>query len=235
MITAKLQALIRRSKGIYQQEGFISFLGHVYDYIATRSLKYEKYYLYEHTLKERNEVDFIPRIQNCKLIIIHNQNMADELVTDTGFNLRNQTFNATKLLDKGAIAFCVFVDGEFAHIGWVTTDNEAKKALDPLPYKVDFSNHQACTGGTFTIPKYRGKGLMAYGYFERLRFLWYNGYTTCRCAVNFNNIASQRMHNKLNPIVYARAFSFIILRWRLWREEPFVGHDLIKQFPQPKS
>ena len=228
MIKDKLQTLIRRSKDIYQQEGFISFLGHVYDYIATRSLKYEKYYLYEHTLKERNEVDFIPRIQNYQLIIIHDKKMADELATDTGFNLRNQIINASELLDKGAIAFCVFVDGEFVHIGWIATNNEAKKALDPLPYEVDFLNHQACTGGTFTIPKYRGKGLMAYGYFERFRFLWHNGFTTSRNAVNFNNIASQRVHKKFGPIVYARAFSFSILRWRLWREKPFVDRDLVK-------
>lgn len=82
---------------------------------------------------------------------------------------------------------------------------EAKSTFDPLPYQVNLSDNQACTGGTITVPKYRGKGLMTYGYFKRFEYLRKHGITTSRNVVNAGNVTSQKVHAKFGPIIYARA------------------------------
>ena len=97
---------------------------------------------------------------------------------------------------------------------------EAKKPLDDLPYSVDFSNHEACTGGTVTIPKYRGKGLMAYGYLKRFQFLKERGIVASRNAVAIDNIASQKAHARFNPQIYAEVHYLNILWFKSWKETP---------------
>jgi len=62
----------------------------------------------------------------------------------------------------------------------VALNEEAKNTFDFIPYEVYFSNNQACTGGTETVPEYRGRGLMVYGYFERFKFLREMGFQQVR-------------------------------------------------------
>jgi hypothetical protein len=139
-----------------------------------------------------------------------------------GSDFRRRFVTARRMLDKGAIAFCIFVKGEIAHIGWIALSEEAHKAVDNLPYRVGFLNHEACTGGTQTIPQYRGKGLMAYGYFKRFEFLREKGILVSRNAVAKSNIASQKAHAKFSPRVHAEAKHLRLLWWHFWKEKPFV-------------
>jgi hypothetical protein len=221
---SRLGVLLRRAKDIFQTEGLTPLLKRGFDFATAPLYQYGDYYLYQHTLEERNEADFMPRIQDFTFRMVRTNEEADELAASPGYDFRRRFVNARKSLDKGAIAFCVFVSGEIAHIGWVALSEEAKKTFDPLPYKVDFSNGEASTGGTITVPKYRGKGLMAYGYFKRLQFLREQGVTASRNAVTVNNIASQKAHAKLGPKIYARARYLKLLWWDLWKERPV--HDI---------
>ncbi|MFC1902486.1 GNAT family N-acetyltransferase [Chloroflexota bacterium] len=135
----------------------------------------------------------------------------------------NQGLDARRGLDKGAIAFCVFVERELAHIGWVALNEEAKNIFDPLPFRVDFSNREACIGGAWTDPKYRGRDLMSYIFLERFQFLRERGILILRCSVNKQNIASHRLHAKLGANMYAQARYLRVLRWQLWRERPLAA------------
>ena len=137
-------------------------------------------------------------------------------------SFRRRFVKASGMLDKGAIAFCIFVKGEIAHIGWIALSEEAHKAVDNLPYKVDFSNNEACTGGVETITRYRGEGLMAYGHFKRFEFLTEKGIVVSRNAVAKSNIASQKAHAKFSPRVYAEASHLRLLWWHFWKEKPFA-------------
>jgi len=219
-MTSRLGVLFRRAKDILQTEGLRPLVSRGFDFAKAPFFQYGKYYLYQHTLEERNEADFMPRIQDFTIKIVCTQQEADELAATTGYDFRRRFVNARRSLDKGAIAFCVFVSGEIAHIGWVALGEEAKKTFDRLPYKVDFSNGEASTGGTVTVPKYRGKGLMAYGYLKRLQFLREQGVTASRNAVAVNNIASQKAHAKLSPKIYARARYLKLFWWNFWKEIP---------------
>jgi len=59
-------------------------------------------------LKERNEADFLPRIHDFTLKIVSTNQQADELAAD-GLDFRSYVINARERLDKGTIAFYVFV------------------------------------------------------------------------------------------------------------------------------
>jgi hypothetical protein len=132
------------------------------------------------------------------------------------------SIDVRRRLDKGAIAFCILVDKEIAHLGWVAMTEKAKNTFNSAPYRVDFSNKEACTGATWTNTKYRRKGLMVYGYFKRLQFLRERGITVSRNVVAKNNIASQMAHAKFDPKICGEARYLRILWWKFWTEKPLL-------------
>jgi RimJ/RimL family protein N-acetyltransferase len=223
-----LVAILQRARDILRTEGLKPLLTRSLAFVGAQLFDWRDCYLYEYTLKERNEADFLPEIRDFTFKIVSSNEEADRLAETIGSDFRRRFVRARSMLDKGAIAFCVFIKGEIAHIGWVALSEEAHKAVDNLPYKVDFANHEACTGGTMTIPQYRGKGLMAYGYFKRFEFLKEKGILVSRNAVDKSNIASQKAHAKLGPTVRAEAKYLRLLRWRFWKERPLaqsVSHN----------
>ena len=163
----------------------------------------------------------MPKIQNFTFKTISTNQQADELVAG-GFELGSQITMMRRRLDRGAIAFCIFIERELAHIGWVALTEEAKELVDAFPYKVDFSNGEACTGGTWTHPKYRGNGLMVYGYFKRFQFLREKGIRVSRNVVAKSNIKSQMAHAKFGPKIRGEARYLKILWRRFWWEKPLT-------------
>lgn len=145
--------------------------------------------MYEHTIKERNVVDFMPQVRDFDFRMIATNTEADELAKSMHFDFREHILNARERLNRGAAAFLIFIGGEFAYIGWAAPCEEAKKLLDARPYRVDFAGKQACTGGNFTFPKFRGEGLMTYGYFRIFEFLRQKGFSTSRNVVSIHNLA----------------------------------------------
>ncbi len=220
----KISWLIRRAKQILQTEGLIPLVRRGFPFVVRRFFRYETYYLYEHipiNIRNLNEADFMPKIDNFNFKIVSTGREADELEAE-GLEFLSQAVNARESLDKGAIAFCIFVGPELAHIGWVAMTEEAKRYVDPFPYRVNFGNDEACTGGTVTTPKYRGKGLMTYGYWKRFQYIEERGVRISRNAVITNNIASNKVHAKFNPRICARARYLRILWWKWWKEKPLA-------------
>jgi len=220
----RISWLLRRAKYICQTEGLIPLARRGFSFVAGLFFLYRTYYLYEHTpsnARNLNEADFMPKIDSFTFKIISTNQEADELEAE-GLDLDSQTTAARERLAKGGIAFCIFVGPELAHIGWVAMTEEARRGVDALPYHVDFGNGQACTGGTVTTPKYRGKGLMTYGYWRRFQYIGEKGVRISRNAVDTSNVASQKVHAKFNPEIYARARYLKILRWKSWKEKPLT-------------
>ena len=181
--------------------------------------QYSHYYLYEHTLEELNEADFLPSIQNYVFKIVNSVEQADKLVTD-GFEFPEDITKARYRLTRGAIAFCIFVDSKLAHIGWVALTDEAKKTFDSLPYKIDFSDQHAWAGGVWTNPKYRRKGFHGYVGYKRIKYLREKGAVKVRTAVEMSNIASHKGTVKHGYKIYAKGRFLKILWWKSWKETP---------------
>jgi hypothetical protein len=205
----RLIAIFEQSKKIIRKEGITSLLK-----LAGRHIfRHANYYLYEHPMEARNEADFLPKTRDFIVEIVSSNQQADELA-ERCVDFRNHIGNARQGLDRGAVAFCIFIGGELAHVGWSALTEVAKNTFDPIPYRVDFSNKEACTGGTITFPKFRGKGLMTYGYFKRFDFLRENGIKVSRCAVETGNIFSRKVHAKFNPCIYAKGSYIRFLWWK---------------------
>ena len=213
--------LLLRAKEILQTEGLMPLLGRGFTFLAGYFFQYGTYYLYEYSVKERNAADFMPKIQDFTFKIVATNQQADELAAH-GLDLSSHVINARQKLNKGAIAFCVLIDHELAYVGWVAVTEEAKKSLTHLPIRVGFSSNEAYTGAIVTNPKYRGRGLMVYGYFKKLQFLRERGRIAVRAVVATNNVTVRQFYTKLGAKRYAEARYLKLLWWSSWRETPLI-------------
>jgi hypothetical protein len=170
-------------------------------------------------LRLPNEEDVLPKVNDCTLRVVNGNQEAYELEAE-GLEFRSYVSNAEERLEKGAIAFCFFVGQELAHIGWVALTQEAKDALGVPPYRVDFSNDEACSDSIWTNPKYRGMKFRTYGTFKRLEFLRAKGIKTKRTAIAKDNVASQKGRAMLSlPGPHAEGRYLRILWWKWWMEK----------------
>ena len=181
----------------------------------------ERYCLFRHTIIERNFDDFMPTIRNFEDFMLQDIKEMESLELK-GYNFNSRRKSTEIALNNGVVVFCVFVNKELAHVGKLALTENAKRYVDNLPFKVDFNQGEACTGGTWTSPKFRGKGLMKYGYYQRFEFLRGLGIKTSRNAVNITNIASRRVHEKFNPEIYGEAKSRkLFFIFTFWNEKPW--------------
>ena len=220
----RLAQLFGRVKHILRTEGLLSLLRQGFAFLAGCIFRYETYYLHEIRLEGGSEADFMPRIQDFTLKVVSTNQQADELVTD-GFKFRYSDGIRRERLDKGTIAFCIFIGEELAHIGWLAMNEEAQKSIVSFPFQVDFPNKEVFIGGVWTNPKYRGKGLHTYGLFKRLQFLKERGTTVSRGAVDTRNVASQRVNAKFGCNYYAEARYLKLLWWESWEEKALTQRN----------
>jgi len=221
----RISWLPRRAKQVFQTEGFISLVRRGFAFVAFRFFRYQTYYLYETdlqgTFRERTEAYVLPRIQNFTFKVVSTKQQADELEAE-GLEFRSHAVNANDRLDKGAVAFCVFSERDLASIGWVAMTQEVKDSLAQRPFRVDFPNGEACGGNSWTNPKYRGMGLMAYSLFKRLEFLRESGKIRYRATGHKRTIASRKAATKVGCEIYAEARYLKILWWKSWKETPLA-------------
>jgi hypothetical protein len=221
----RLASLPRRSKQIYCTEGLGSLLQRGLAFASWLIFEYRTYYLYMEAmecLRLPNEEDVLPKVNDCTFKLVTTNREADELEAE-GLEFRSYVQDSTYRLNRGALAFCFFVGQELANIGWVALTQEAKDALDEPPYRVDFSNYEACTGGVWTNPKYRRMGIQTYGFFKRLEFLRAKGIQKKRYVIAKDNVAPQKgraMRGVLSlPGPHAEGRYLRILWWKWWMEK----------------
>jgi len=192
-------------------------------FVVSLCFQYRTYHIIEYDIsKERREADFLPGIQNFTFKIISTNQEADELEA-SGLEFRSHVINARERLDKGAIAFCIFVGSELAYIAWVAMTQQAKDVLDAFPFRVDFSNNEAYWGAIWTSPKHRGMGLATYGAFKRIQFMRERGRVVVRGAVATDNSASLAVGAKHGPKVCVEARHLKIIWWNSWKEKPLTS------------
>jgi len=221
-----VRGYVAKANRTFTTKGLKIFIKDTVAYIWRRLYYRNTVYLYEHPIIERDVTKHLPRVNNYSVHIVHSNQQADELETH-GFEFRSFHVRARKNLDKEAVAFCIFDENKLImHIGWLAMNQKAKNAIDPLPYKVDFRS-QACTSGALTASEYRNMGLMAYGYWLRLNYLRKHGVKYSRNSIAIDNIASNKVHDRFEPRIYARASLLSILGIHFWKEVPLTDRETI--------
>jgi len=213
---------INGARDMILQDGWVAFLRHLArDFLGFPP---ERNYLYRHTIIARNVEDFLPRLQDFEDFMLRDRRELEEL-ENKGYNFGSRRSNTNIALNNEAVVFCVFVEKELVHTGRVALTENGKRYVDNRPFKVNFKQGEACTGNTWTSPKARSQGLMKYGYFRRFEFLRELGITTSLNSVETTNIASQRVHAKFEPEIYAEAKlrKFLFL-FESWKETP-INHN----------
>ena len=215
----RLAQLFGRVKHILRTEGLLSLLRQGFAFLAGCIFRYETYYLVERRLEEMNGADFMPRIEDFTFRIVSTTQEADELVAN-GFEFRSSDGVRRERLDRGAIALCVFIGRELAYMGWIAMNEEAQRSISDIPLQVDFSKSEAFSGGVWTNPKYRGRGLHPYGVSKRIQFLRGRGIIVSRRVIDKKNISAQRISVKIDHTIYAEARYLKLLWWKSWKETP---------------
>jgi GNAT superfamily N-acetyltransferase len=220
-IGVQIMTVLNRINYVRKQEGLVTLTRLLFDFFAKRLFVYGNYYLIEHNTNIGKEAEFLPGIKEYFSHFVTSVKDADKLLS-AGYDIFSISINTRERLEKGAVAFIVLVGSDIAHIGWLALTEEAKNTFEPFPYRIDYQKDEACTGGTVTLPKYRGKGLMAYGMYKRLEFLREKGITKSRNIVSVKNTASLKVHAKFNHKIYARIRYFKFLWWHSWKE---IAHN----------
>ncbi len=211
----KVRILFGRAKSILKQEGLASLFANVFRFLADLFFVHETYYLFEYTAQdatELNEADFFPKTDEFTFRIITTTKEANEL------GLRAGGYKYAERLDKGAIAACIFVEQDLAHVTWIALTEEAWDPLRRHLYKVDFSNGEYCLWDSWTNPKYRRNGFAVYAFLKATLFLHENGMTRSRAAILKSNSGSITSYVSFNAKRYAEA-RYLKLFWWEFRKE----------------
>lgn len=204
-----------------REEGMMPFIMRAFlfllRFLKSSFFSYRNYYIYEKTLNDVDEAVVTSRLQDATLKIIHSSEELDKL-TKEGYDFKLPNFK--ERFKRGALPFCIFVEQELAHVTWVAFDEIAKREIDQLPFKVDFSKGEVCSGGSWTDPRYRGKGLLSYVYSYIFPYLAEQGIRKDKFSIQEGNIASQKAHTKLNPTITGKIRYLRLLRWEFWKEKP---------------
>jgi ribosomal protein S18 acetylase RimI-like enzyme len=212
--------LLRRAADIVQTEGLLTMMARAACFIRHSLFTYAHLYLYELRPSDRREGDFVPTLRNVTCVSVHSNEEADKIALRVGFDFRRHAVDARRHLDSGAIAHCIFYQGEIAYMGWVGMNEDAHRSLRQPPYRVDFAGGEAFTAGGWTDPRYRRMGLAAHGYSQRIEFLRSRGTRVARAVVATDNIPSQGLLAKMGGRRYAEGRYLRLLWWRFWSEVP---------------
>ena len=223
----RLTELFRSAKGIYQAEGFLPLAKRATAFAAGGLFKYETHYLYENdgsTYSRRSDADFVPRVDGLTFRMIRTNEEADALEAQ-GFQFRKYVVDTRSKLNKGAIAFCLFIGHELANIGWLCTTQQAKDSLNEPPANVDFSKNEAWAGGSWTNPKYRRLGLYRYTSLKQVEYWLQRGIVKDKWAVARRNVAPLTAESKTGNVRYAEGRLVKVLWWKWWKEKPLIPEE----------
>ena len=220
---AVMRSLASRALQILREEGLPALLRHSIAfaaYLSRHFVEWGSVYLYEYDLASREMPQRRALPESYVLHIVHMNEEADQLAARGLEDFRTRFILARRNLNRGAVAFCVHEGGELANVGWLGFTKRAKECMDRVPYSVDFEHGETFTGGDFTVPNCRGKGLMFYNLGERIRYLQEGGYRANRDAVPTGNVASQRITERFAGQPRASGFYVRMFGWSYWREKP---------------
>ena len=219
-----------RARHIYQAHGLRMLLKRGAAFVAYCLYEERTYHLVVTRLekvRQMNESALIPETEDLTLEIVVSNDEADRLEA-RGLDFRSQDRDSYRRLSSGAVAICLFIGNELAHIGWVAMSKQAHDSLSEPPMTVEFSRGEGSRGGVWTNPKFRRLGLHAYGNFKRLEFMLDKGLMISRGAIAKSNTVSMQTNEKLGAEIYGEGRYIRILWWKSWKERPLPPEKTIQ-------
>ena len=217
-----LKEHFRRAKHIYRTEGLLTLAKRASAFGAAQLFRYGSYYLYENNgsaERMRRDAEFVPRVDGVTFAVIRTNEEADALEAQ-GFNFRKYAVDTESRLDKGAIAFCIFVGHELGNMSWLCTTEQAQHSLNEPPARVDFAKGEVWQGGAWTNPEYRRMGLYRYIWLKEGEYYRQNRIPKGRWVVAKRNVKALTAQSKAGNVRYGEGRLIKILWWTWWSEKP---------------
>ena len=148
------------------------------------------YYVHVFDLMALDESYGAAPMDDLEVHIMESDDDACRLVERGYEDFRLTVPGAKKCLSSGAVGLCAYIGETLAHVAWVALNEEAKRSFDALAYHVRFEEGEGCSGGSWTFPSFRGKGLYRHVMWRRFKYLREHGCTVCRHATGVHNVAS---------------------------------------------
>jgi hypothetical protein len=222
----KATDLIARANTVFRYEGIRPLVKSILALLSGLLFRYGIYYLFEYDIENidnLDEADFMPGINGFTFRGVSTEEHIHELEA-AGVDLRMWPSDTAERIKRGAIAFCVLVGRETAHITWVATNERAMAYMHFAPFKVDFSNGECCSS-VWTNPKYRRQGFARYKVFREMKYLRDMGITKGRYTTLKSNTASLKAFAVFRMRICAEARYVKLLWWESWKEKPVdAGH-----------
>ena len=150
------------------------------------------YYVQVFDLMAIDDSHSVVPVEGLQVHVVESDSDARRLVEQGYEDFRLTVPGATRCIDAGAVGLCAYVGHTLAHIAWVGLDEKAKQGFDVLAYTVRFDQGEGCSGGSWTFPSYRGKGIYRHVMWRRFNYLRGHGCLVCRHATGVSNVASLR-------------------------------------------
>jgi hypothetical protein len=247
-----LKLLWAREREIRQQEGVLGLLKASLLFFISPIYQHNNFYLFEQPVETGFSLsEFEPRLKTDNLVfkVVSSNQEADKLEIEN-YKFRSYSTGRqdgySKRLDQGAIAFCTFVNTEFAAASWIVPSQQVQNRGHFIPIKIDYCEHEACTRGAWVAPKYRGLGLYRYHNRNRNLILAQMGIKKLRGTVDYTQKVGIAMSMALGYRIYGTARLVKILFWKFWKESydldaphrpskpPIIAHiTLPSQTPTP--
>jgi hypothetical protein len=218
--------LVRRAMELLRHEGPVGCLrgaGRFLRWTLRDVVHSGEYYIYRYPIPVVQSEVNRPQVEGFEVRIVRSADDLAALRQDGYEHPGGKVRAMPRRLRSGAVAVCGFVSRRLAYVGWVATSAEAKRSFDRLPYRVDFADGEAATGGAWTVPAYRGLGLYRYMFGQELDYLRREGRTVCCNAIGVANRASQRGQAIYGAQVCARVRVRRLAGFTRWDEEPMSG------------
>lgn len=190
MVTDKIKLLFQRGKKSIGEKGPLLFLKHLF-------LHHIIHCIYENNL---NGPLFPCRVNDAQLKIISSTREFDYLL-EKGFDFKAFPIDIQQYktrLERGAVLFCLLINGDVAHTNWVGFNEEAFH--DFYPFSPE-NSPAGYTGGTITAPKYRRRGINLYIHSEIFQYLKKRKKSKALVAIRKENMIARHSQMRLGSYI----------------------------------
>jgi len=214
-------AVLRHTWSLLREEGLSGLAGGLYRFgleLRRHVIQNETYCLYEFVVDEAARQAPVVPPQDVVVHVIETREHVRKLVAEGYEDVMSTATQFQRRLDSGAVAVCAFVRKGFASIDWMAFSEIAKLSFDQHPYKVDFEKGEACTGGAFTVRRFRRRGIATYRFSREVQYMQERGCTIYRTAIREDNTPSKRGVERFGGQVRQQGHFRRFLWWTSWGE-----------------
>ena len=208
----------REARALIKEQGLGSYVGRLPVYLSRFLYQRQEFYIWR---SDMNCVggSFVPRAEDCDFKVISEPEELDELVAegrsfDPSFSLKD----ARWMLTGHLVGFLLFVHRELASWSWAAMEEKTRYFVNRPPRKVDYTR-EAYAGRAYTLPRYRGLGLYAYGSLKRLEYLKEKGKSGVVLVTLKDNEPAIRVQKKFGGRICGEINLRRLLLCEFWTEK----------------